>query len=195
MNSTSLNAARRAAELDALPSEQLDVLVVGGGIVGTGVALDAASRGLSVALVERGDLAQGTSRWSSKLIHGGLRYLASGDVGVAYESAVERDVLMRRTAPHLVRALPSVLPISMGTSRAWAAQLAAGLRAGDALRVAVGTPASLLPRSLRATWGSEVTRPTGTPACPTWEPAITSHSLPGSYHPTPSSRIQRTRRP
>ncbi|HEY0357651.1 MAG TPA: FAD-dependent oxidoreductase, partial [Mycobacteriales bacterium] len=84
----SLNAVRRTRELDALAGETVDVLVVGGGITGAGVALDAAARGLSVALVERGDLAQGTSRWSSKLVHGGLRYLASGDVGLAYESAV-----------------------------------------------------------------------------------------------------------
>ncbi len=169
MTNTSLNAVRRAAELDALPDELLDVLVIGGGIVGAGVALDAASRGLSVALVERGDLAQGTSRWSSKLIHGGLRYLASGDVRVAYESAVERDVLMQRTAPHLVRALPSVLPISAETSPARAAQLVAGLRAGDALRAAVGTPASLLPRPRRISAG-DVAR---------WVPGVESRRLRG----------------
>ncbi len=73
-----------------------------------GVALDAASRGLSVAAIDAHDLAFGTSRWSSKLIHGGLRYLASGQLDVARESAVERGVLMARTAPHLVRALPFV---------------------------------------------------------------------------------------
>ncbi len=148
MSSTSLNARRRARELDALAGETVDVLVIGGGIVGAGVALDAASRGLSVALVERGDLAQGTSRWSSKLIHGGLRYLASGDVGVAYESAVERGILMRHTAPHLVRALPSVIPTA---SRAQAAKVWAGLQAGDALRMAAGTPSALLPRPRRLT--------------------------------------------
>src|SRR5690349_6578562 len=92
--SDALDAARRARELAALAGgETVDVLVVGGGIVGTWCALDAASRGLSVALVERGDLAQGTSRWSSKLAHGGLRYLAHGDVGVAWESARERAIL------------------------------------------------------------------------------------------------------
>lgn len=149
MTTTSLNAARRAVDLDALPSALLDVLVVGGGIVGTGTALDAASRGLSVALVERGDLAQGTSRWSSKLIHGGLRYLASGDVGVAYESAVERGILLRHTAPHLVRALPSVIPFGPDLGHRQAAILWAGLQAGDALRMAAGTPRSLLPRPRR----------------------------------------------
>jgi glycerol-3-phosphate dehydrogenase len=78
----------------------VDLLVVGGGVTGAGVALDAASRGLSVALVEKADLANGTSRWSSKLVHGGLRYLAKGDVALAWESARERETLMERTAPH-----------------------------------------------------------------------------------------------
>jgi glycerol-3-phosphate dehydrogenase len=89
MTSTALNAARRARELDALADAgTVDVLVVGGGVTGAGIALDAAARGLSVVLAERADLASGTSRWSSKLVHGGLRYLAHGDVGIAYESAV-----------------------------------------------------------------------------------------------------------
>jgi len=103
-----LTRERRARELDELTSATFDVLVVGGGVTGCGVALDAASRGLSVALVEKNDLAHGTSRWSSKLVHGGLRYLATGDIGLALESARERDVLLRRTAPHLVRPLPMV---------------------------------------------------------------------------------------
>ena len=78
--SASLNEARRAAELDRLAAgEEVDLVVVGGGITGAGVALDAASRGLSVALLERRDLAHGTSRWSSKLVHGGLRYLEQGE--------------------------------------------------------------------------------------------------------------------
>src|SRR4051794_5881056 len=84
-----LNAAQRAADLTALRDDRtpLDVLVIGGGVTGTGGALDAASRGLNVALVERADRAHGTSRWSSKLVHGGLRYLAQGAVGIAMESA------------------------------------------------------------------------------------------------------------
>ena len=82
----------------------MDVVVVGGGITGAGVALDAASRGLSVALLERRDLAFGTSRWSSKLVHGGLRYLQHGEWGLAWECAVERATLMRTIAPHLVAA-------------------------------------------------------------------------------------------
>lgn len=97
---SSLTAARRARELAGLAAGgQVDVLVVGLGATGAGAALDAASRGLSVAAIDAHDLAFGTSRWSSKLIHGGLRYLASGQLDVAYESAVERGVLMERTAP------------------------------------------------------------------------------------------------
>ena len=92
------------------------MLVIGGGITGVGVALDAASRGLSVALVEAHDLAFGTSRWSSKLVHGGLRYLASGDVAIAYESARERGALMHTIAPHLTRALPFLVPYNDTTS-------------------------------------------------------------------------------
>ena len=98
--STALNASRRTAELAALADgEKLDVVVIGGGITGTGIALDAASRGLTVALAEKHDLAFGTSRWSSKLVHGGLRYLATGNVGIARRSAVERGILMTRNAP------------------------------------------------------------------------------------------------
>src|SRR5437764_2410556 len=101
-----LNAQRRQRELDELTSTSVDVLVVGGGVTGCGIALDAASRGLRVALVEKDDLAFGTSRWSGKMVHGGLRYLATGDVGIALESARERGILMRLTAPHLLRPLP-----------------------------------------------------------------------------------------
>ena len=86
---TALNAARRSADLAALgDGAPLDVVVIGGGITGAGIALDAASRGLSVVLVDAHDLAFGTSRWSSKLVHGGLRYLASGNVGIARRSSV-----------------------------------------------------------------------------------------------------------
>jgi glycerol-3-phosphate dehydrogenase len=109
---SALTAARRAADLDALRGgEVVDVLVVGGGVTGAGVALDAASRGLSVALVERHDLAAGTSRWSSKLAHGGVRYITKGQVGVAWESAVERNRLARTIAPHLIRPMPFLMPM------------------------------------------------------------------------------------
>ena len=103
-SSTALNDARRTSELAALADgDTIDVVVIGGGITGVGIALDAATRGLSVALVEKHDLAFGTSRWSSKLVHGGLRYLATGNVGIARRSAVERGILMTRNAPHLVK--------------------------------------------------------------------------------------------
>ncbi|MEV8438447.1 glycerol-3-phosphate dehydrogenase/oxidase [Actinosynnema sp. NPDC051121] len=139
---TSLNAARRRADLDHVSSSPVDLLVIGGGVTGAGVALDAASRGLSVCLVEAHDLAFGTSRWSSKLVHGGLRYLAQGEVGLAYESAVERGILMTRTAPHLVRALPQLVPLH---GRAHDPVVMAGLRAGDALRRLARTPSRVLP--------------------------------------------------
>ena len=145
-----LDAARRARELAALADgETVDVLVVGGGIVGAWVALDAAARGLAVALVERGDLAQGTSRWSSKLAHGGLRYLAHGDVGVAWESARERAILMDVSAPHLVRALPFLIPLGTAVDRPTGVKLELGLRLGDALRAAAGTSRRRLPSARR----------------------------------------------
>ena len=101
---TALSAARRTTDLTGLGDDgRVDVVVIGGGITGAGIALDAASRGLSVLLVEKHDLAFGTSRWSSKLVHGGLRYLATGNVGIARRSAVERGILMTRNAPHLVQ--------------------------------------------------------------------------------------------
>jgi glycerol-3-phosphate dehydrogenase len=165
-----LTAARRARELEELAGgREVDVLVVGGGVTGTGVALDAASRGLSVALLERGDLAQGTSRWSSKLAHGGLRYLASGDVGVAWESAAERAILADRTAPHLVRALPQLLALQDGVGRRAAGMYAAGVRAGDALRRAAGTSAKRLPR----------TRRVGVAEAQRWFPTLDAGSLRG----------------
>lgn len=150
LRATSLNAARRSTELSAVADDApLDLLVVGGGVTGTGVALDAAARGLSVALVEAEDLSWGTSRWSSKLVHGGLRYLAHGEVALARESAVERGVLMTRTAPHLVRTLPQLIPLHHEVSRRSELTLAAGLRAGDALRHSARTPSSVIPSSRR----------------------------------------------
>lgn len=96
--------------LHQLADRRFDLLVVGGGITGAGVALDAASRGLSVALVERDDFASGTSSKSSKLIHGGLRYLQQGDVRLVYQALRERQRLLRN-APHLVSVLPFLIPI------------------------------------------------------------------------------------
>nr|WP_210731509.1 glycerol-3-phosphate dehydrogenase/oxidase [Mycobacterium intracellulare] len=147
---TALNAARRAADLTALAEgEPLDVVVIGGGITGAGIALDAAARGLRVALVEKHALAFGTSRWSSKLVHGGLRYLATGNVGIARRSAIERGILMTRNAPHLVRAMPQLVPLLPSMSPGTRALVRGGFLAGDLLRALAGTPASTLPRSHR----------------------------------------------
>src|SRR3954471_4065413 len=135
-----LNAAQRLTDLEDLrDGPPLDVLVVGGGITGAGAALDAATRGLRVALVERRDLAWGTSRWSSKLVHGGLRYLAQGAVGIALESARERHVLLTRPAPHLVRPIVQALPFTPQISVKAARQLRVGMALGDGLRRAAGT--------------------------------------------------------
>jgi glycerol-3-phosphate dehydrogenase len=143
----SLNARRRERELEALAGgERVDLAVVGGGVTGAGIALDAASRGLSVALIEAHDLAFGTSRWSSKLVHGGLRYIAKGDLALAHESAVERGILMTRTAPHLTRAMPQLFPLYTSTSRTQQALIASVLATGDLLRRAAHTPSSVLPR-------------------------------------------------
>ncbi|MEA3055961.1 MAG: glycerol-3-phosphate dehydrogenase, partial [Actinomycetota bacterium] len=100
----------REAALRRLADETFDVLVIGGGITGAGVALDASSRGLKVALVERRDLASGTSSKSSKLVHGGLRYLQQREFRLVYQALAERQRL-RHTAPHLVRLLPFLIPI------------------------------------------------------------------------------------
>lgn len=145
-----LNAAQRAADLTALADgAPVDVVVIGGGITGAGIALDAASRGLRVTLVEKHDLAFGTSRWSSKLVHGGLRYLATGNVGIARRSAIERGILMSRNAPHLVRAMPQLVPLLPSMGRAQRALIRTGFVAGDALRMLARTPSSILPRSRR----------------------------------------------
>src|SRR5689334_17906713 len=99
----------RDQALAAMQQDRFDIVVVGGGITGAGVALDAASRGYSVALVERGDFGEGTSSRSSKMVHGGLRYLQNFDLGLVREALLERQLLVR-LAPHLVRPLPLVVP-------------------------------------------------------------------------------------
>lgn len=149
-SSTALNATRRSADLAALgDGARVDLVVIGGGITGTGIALDAATRGLSVVLVEKHDLAFGTSRWSSKLVHGGLRYLATGNLGIARRSAVERGILMTRNAPHLVKAMPQLVPLLPSMSTASRSLVRFGFAAGDGLRMLAGTSASTLPRSRR----------------------------------------------
>jgi glycerol-3-phosphate dehydrogenase len=100
----------RDEQLASLGDEPVDVLVIGGGITGAGIARDAAMRGLRTVLVERGDLASGTSSASSKLVHGGLRYLEQGNIGLVWESVSERHRL-RQLAPHLARPIPFVFPV------------------------------------------------------------------------------------
>ncbi|MCX6385717.1 MAG: glycerol-3-phosphate dehydrogenase/oxidase [Solirubrobacterales bacterium] len=144
--SSSLNVGRRSRDLEALAGgEVVDVLVIGGGITGVGVALDAATRGLTVALVERRDLANGTSRWSSKMVHGGLRYLAQGQPRVAWESAVERAILIDTTAPHLVRPLPGIIPLTTMVSKRMGAGISLVMHTADGLRAAAGTSRKVLP--------------------------------------------------
>jgi len=121
--------------------DSVDLVVVGLGVTGVGVALDAISRGMSVLAIDAHDLAFGTSRWSSKLVHGGLRYLAHGQIGVAHESAVERGVLMETTAPHLTKPLGNLVPLSKRTPML----MRGALLAGDLLRRSAGTSSELLP--------------------------------------------------
>ncbi|MBM0126629.1 glycerol-3-phosphate dehydrogenase/oxidase [Pimelobacter simplex] len=143
-----LSPTRITPGLTAVPTE-VDVVVIGLGVTGAGVALDAVARGLRVLAVDAHDIAFGTSRFSSKLVHGGLRYLASGQVGIAHESAVERGILMETTAPHLTRPLPSIIPLSAGVSRPMGTLAGAGFLGGDLLRRAAGTSGDTLPRPRR----------------------------------------------
>ncbi|WP_333618427.1 glycerol-3-phosphate dehydrogenase/oxidase [Dietzia sp.] len=152
-SATRLDSARRSAELDRLAAAgngdpaEFDLVVIGAGITGAGIALDAATRGLSVLIVDAHDFAFGTSRWSSKLAHGGLRYLATGNVGIAVRSARERGTLMETTAPHLTHALAQVVPVQDRYSLLNRVLPRAGFLAGDFLRMAAGTSSSTLPRS------------------------------------------------
>jgi glycerol-3-phosphate dehydrogenase len=137
-----LGSFDRSDNLARLGVGTYDVLVVGGGVTGAGVALDAAARGLRTALVERDDFASGTSSKSSKLVHGGLRYLQNGDVRLVYEALHERQRLLRN-APHLVKVLPFLIPVFTGKggiipkqvaralgSAMWMYDLTGGLRIG-----------------------------------------------------------------
>jgi glycerol-3-phosphate dehydrogenase len=125
-------ANRRAETLNALTQAPLDVLVIGGGIVGSGIARDAAMRGLRVGLVEQHDFAFGTSSRSSRLLHGGLRYLAQGRVGLVHEASVEKKII-HHIAPHLADPLPFIFPTYRG-DRDWVLwQLKIGVKIYDLL--------------------------------------------------------------
>ena len=138
MNPRPLSPASRTAAIDRLASgDELDVLVVGGGVVGTGCALDAVTRGLTTGLVEARDFASGTSSRSSKLIHGGLRYLEMLDFRLVHEALTERGLLLTRLAPHLVRPVPFLYPLThLGWERGY---VEAGSRSTTAWR---GPPAT-----------------------------------------------------
>ena len=129
-----LSPQSRAAALGTMADAELDVLVVGGGVTGCGVALDAVTRGLSTGLLEQRDLASGTSSRSSKLIHGGLRYLEMYDFGLVREALAERGLLLTRLAPHLVRPVSFLYPLTSPVERAY---VGAGLALYDAF-AAVG---------------------------------------------------------
>src|SRR3954464_7336698 len=107
-----INPHTRARALQRMRDEEFDVAIIGGGVVGTGAALDAVSRGLSVALVEARDIASGTSSRSSKLVHGGLRYLEQLDFALVREALRERALMLDRLAPHLVRPQPFLALLS-----------------------------------------------------------------------------------
>ncbi|WP_344098782.1 glycerol-3-phosphate dehydrogenase/oxidase [Myceligenerans crystallogenes] len=136
MASTRLTAESREQALATLAASteiatELDVLVIGGGVTGAGIALDAVTRGLSTALVEAQDWAQGTSSRSSKLVHGGLRYLQMLDFELVHEALTERDLLLRELAPHLVRPVPFLYPLE---HRVWErAYVGAGIAMYDIL--------------------------------------------------------------
>jgi glycerol-3-phosphate dehydrogenase len=134
---TPLSPERRTAAWDRLTSEEVDVLVVGGGIVGAGSALDAVSRGFNVAIVEAQDWAAGTSSRSSKLIHGGLRYLQMMDFVLVHQALRERAILLHQVAPHLVHQLPFLYPLR---HRLWErVYVGAGIALYDILGWSTGT--------------------------------------------------------
>ncbi|MEV7201178.1 glycerol-3-phosphate dehydrogenase/oxidase [Streptomyces griseoluteus] len=136
MRTATLDPAQRAGALAEMAERELDVLVVGGGIVGAGTALDAATRGLSTGLVEARDWASGTSSRSSKLIHGGLRYLEMLDFPLVREALKERGLLLERLAPHLVKPVPFLYPLQhRGWERLYAG---AGVALYDVMSMARG---------------------------------------------------------
>jgi glycerol-3-phosphate dehydrogenase len=133
---TRLGPAERTAALEALASTEVQVLVVGGGVVGAGVALDAVTRGLTVGLVEARDFGSGTSSRSSKLIHGGLRYLEQLNVSLVREALSERSLLLQRLAPHLVHPVSFLFPF---THHVWErAYVGSGVTAYDTLGFSLG---------------------------------------------------------
>jgi len=136
--STKLGPEERAAAIERLKSKELDILVVGGGIVGTGSALDAVTRGLSVGLLEARDWASGTSSRSSKLVHGGIRYLEQLDFRLVREALTERGLLLKRIAPHLVKPVRFLYPLKKRVVER--AYVGAGMLLYDVLSYLGGRP-------------------------------------------------------
>lgn len=161
-----MSDGRRAALAEALARDRFDLLVIGGGINGAGIARDAALRGLSVALVEQGDFASGTSSKSSKLIHGGLRYLENYEFALVLEASRERDHLRRHLAPHLVQPMPFVFPIFRGDP-VGRLRLSAGLWVYDGL-------SAFRNIARHRSWGQRTTL--------RHEPALRADGLRGAMH-------------
>ncbi len=158
--SASFAATTSDEALAAMSAEPLDVLVIGGGVVGAGCALDAVTRGLSVGIVEADDWASGTSSRSSKLIHGGLRYLEMLDFRLVREALRERGLLLNKLAPHLVRPVPFLYPLRHGWERLY---VGAGVTLYDTL--------GLTSRSTRGVpWHRQLSRGTALQVCPALRP-------------------------
>src|SRR5512145_837145 len=135
--------------------DSVDLLIVGGGINGVGIARDAAGRGLSVTLVERDDLASATSQWSTKLIHGGLRYLEHYEFRLVAEALAEREVLLAQ-APHLIEPLLFVLPHERHLRPAW--MIRAGLFLYDRIGGRMSLPRSFTVDLAASRWGAGLKR-------------------------------------
>ena len=161
----------RADALAALERDPFDLVVMGGGITGAGVALDAASRGYSVALVEQSDYAAGTSSRSSKLVHGGLRYLQNFDLGLVREALLERS-LMVELAPHLVTPLPLLVPRLRGQ-----APRSAHRHGPEHVRRDVVAPGARRTRS----GAPSVTAPSTAPRRSSWLPALADRNPTSAY--------------
>ena len=137
-DSTQLGPGQRTRDLERMATETFDIVVIGGGVTGTGTALDAATRGLTTALIEQRDYASGTSSRSSKLLHGGLRYLEQMNFGLVAEALRERNLMLNRLCPHLARPVSFLYPLQ---HRVWErGYIGAGIMLYDIMATAANTP-------------------------------------------------------